>query len=304
MRPAETQTNRRQTASMKAPPFRYARPETVEEALDLLAKYGEDAMVLAGGQSLMPALNMRLSAPAVLVDINRLVPLRGIEDRGDAIRVGALARHVEVASSALVHSHAPLIALAMPHVAHVAVRNRGTFGGSLALADQAAELPACAVALGARLTLQSVRGTRAVGADGFFKGLYATDRAPDELLIEVEIPKRPAWCVNFGEFARRHGDFAVVGLAAAVDMDGDVVRELRLVYFGSESYAHIAQRAATVAQGQVLDAAMMTAVIETLDRDLDPIGNLQGRADTKRHLAAVLTRRVLAPFFARERARA
>ena len=197
-------------------------------------------------------------------------------------------------ASALVHTHAPLIAQAMPHVAHVAIRNRGTFGGSLALADQAAELPACAVALGARLVLGSVRGTRSVAADDFFQGLYATDRAPDELLIEVEIPKRSGWRVGFSEFARRHGDFAMVGLAAAIAMDGDTTREMRLVYFGSEAHAHVAAHAAAAARGRPLDAATQTAIIESLDHDLDPIGNLQGRADTKRHLAAVLTRRVLA----------
>jgi carbon-monoxide dehydrogenase medium subunit len=142
---------------MKAPHFRYARPATVEETFALLARHGEDAAVLAGGQSLLAALNMRLAAPALLVDINRLAPLAGIEERGDHLRIGALTRHAEVAASPLVARHAPLIARAMPHVAHVAVRNRGTFGGSLALADPAAELPACAVALGARLVIVFAR---------------------------------------------------------------------------------------------------------------------------------------------------
>lgn len=279
---------------MKAPHFRYARPATVEEALALLARHGDEAAVLAGGQSLLAALNMRLASPALLVDINRLAPLAGIEERGDAVRIGALTRHAEVAASPIVARHAPLIARAMPHVAHVAVRNRGTFGGSLALADPAAELPACAVALGARLVLQSVRGRRTVTAEAFFKDLYTTDRAADELLIEVEIPKRPGWRVGFGELSRRQGDFAVVGLAAAAEIGGGTVRELRLVYFGAESHAHVAGHAAALARGRPLDEATTAAIVDALDRDLEPMGNLQGRPDTKMHWARVLTRRVLA----------
>lgn len=278
---------------MKAPAFRYARPATVEEALALLAAHGEDAAVLAGGQSLLAALNMRLASPALLIDINRLTPLAEIEERGEALRIGALTRHAEVAASPLVARHAPLIALAMPHVAHVAVRNRGTFGGSLALADPAAELPACAVALGARLVLQSVRGRRTVPAEAFFKDLYTTDRAADELLVEIEIPKRAAWRVGFGELSRRQGDFAVVGLAAAAEMAGGAIRELRLVYFGAESHARLASHAAEAARGRPLDRATAAAVADALDRDLKPMGSLQGRPDTKLHLAKVLTRRVL-----------
>jgi carbon-monoxide dehydrogenase medium subunit len=279
---------------MKAPHFRYARPATVEEALALLAHHGEDAAVLAGGQSLLAALNMRLAAPALLIDINRLAPLAGIEERTDHIRIGALTRHAEVAASPLVARHAPLIARAMPHVAHVAVRNRGTFGGSLALADPAAELPACAVALGARLVLQSARGRRTVPAEAFFKDLYTTDRAADELLIEIEIPKRPGWRVGFGELSRRQGDFAVVGLAAAAEIAGGAVRELRLVYFGAEPYARLAAHAAAAARGRPLNGATTDAVVGALDRDLKPMGNLQGRPDTKLHWARALTRRVLA----------
>jgi carbon-monoxide dehydrogenase medium subunit len=290
-------------APVKAPAFRYARPETVEAALDLLARHGEAATVLAGGQSLMAALNMRLAAPALLVDINRLKPLAGIEERGDAIRIGALTRHAEVAASSLVARHLPLIALAMPHVAHVAVRNRGTFGGSLAFADPAAELPACAVALGARLVLASVRGRRTVPAEAFYQDLYTTDRAADELLIEVEVPKRHGWRVGFGELSRRQGDFAMVGLAAAAELSGATIGALRLVYFGSESHARLAGHAAAAARGRPLDRATEDAVVAALDRDLDPMGNLQGRPDTKLHLAKVLTRRVLGDLADRKDAR-
>lgn len=216
------------------------------------------------------------------------------------IRIGALARHAEVAASPLIARHAPLIALAMPHVAHVAVRNRGTFGGSLALADPAAELPACAVALGARLVLASVRGRRTVAAEAFYKGLYTTDRAPDELLIEVEVPKRPGWRFGFAELSRRQGDFAIVGLAAAVVPANDGIGELRLVYFGSESHARLAAHAGAAAAGRPLDRPTVDAIIAALDRDLDPMGSLQGRPDTKLHQAKVLTRRVLAGLAGRE----
>lgn len=279
---------------MKAPAFRYARPETVEDALALLAHHGEDAAVLAGGQSLLAALNMRLSSPAVLVDINRIDALRGIEDRGEVIRIGALSRHVDVATSPLVRQHLPLIALAMPYVAHVAVRNRGTFGGSLALGDPAAEMPACAVALGARLVLRGPKGARTVAAEDFYQDLYTSDRAVDELLVEVELPKRPGWRFGFAELSRRQGDFAMVGLAAACRFDDRTVRELRLVYFGSEPCARLARHGSEAAAGRQLDKDAEAAILAAVEKDLDPMGNLQGRPDTKRHLAKVLTRRVLA----------
>ena len=185
---------------MKAPKFSYVRAESVAHAMDLLAEHGEEARILAGGQSLMPTLNMRLSQPRLLIDINRLAALRGISLEGDRVRIGALTRHVEVANSPIVARHLPLIAEAMPHVAHVAVRNRGTFGGSIALADPAAEMPACALALGATFVVESARGRREIAAKDYFKGLYETARQPDELLIEALIPaKRPGRVAVFME---------------------------------------------------------------------------------------------------------
>ncbi len=170
---------------MKAPRFSYVRAESLEQVLRLLAEHGDDARILAGGQSLVPVLNMRLSQPKLVIDINRLDALRGISLQGGLVRIGALARHAEVMSSDIVARHLPLIAEAMPHVAHVAVRNRGTFGGSIALADPAAEMPACILALGATLVVESTRGRRTIAADDFFQGLYETAREPDELLVEV-----------------------------------------------------------------------------------------------------------------------
>ena len=177
---------------MKAPKFSYVRAESVEQVLRLLDEHGDEARILAGGQSLMPTLNMRLSQPRLLIDINRLEALKGISLQGDRVRIGALTRHVEVASSPVVAQHLPLIAEAMPHVAHVAVRNRGTFGGSIALADPAAEMPACVLALGATLVVQSAAGRREIAAKDYFKGLYETARRPNELLVEALIPVQRA----------------------------------------------------------------------------------------------------------------
>ena len=275
---------------MKAPAFHYARPDTLDEALTLLAERGQGATVLAGGQSLLAMLNLRLTQPELLIDINRIAELGGIADHGEHIRIGALARHAEVIASPLVAQHAPLVALAMPYVAHLAVRNRGTFGGSIALADPAAELPACAVALGATMVLRSVRGERRVAAEDFFTGLYSTARAADELLVAVDLPKRPAARVAFRELSRRHGDFAMVGVAACLEAGS-----LRLVVFGCESHARLAAHASAAAQGHDLaDEGVRNSVAAALDADLDPSGTLSGRPDTKRELAQVLVRRALA----------
>ena len=174
---------------MKPAPFAYFRAQTLDDVFEVLADRGDGARILAGGQSLMATLNMRLSAPDVLVDIGRVEGLAGIEDAGDSLRIGAMTRHVDVESSALIATHAPLIASAMPHVAHPAVRNRGTFGGSIAFADPAAELPACAVALEARMRIAGRNGARTVDADAFFGGLYETAIGPGEVLVSVEVPR-------------------------------------------------------------------------------------------------------------------
>lgn len=283
---------------MKAPPFRYVRAESVDHALDLLAAHGDDAQILAGGQSLVPALNLRLAAPKLVIDINGLSALGGIAIAGDSVRIGALARHAEVLTSEAIQGQLPLIAKAMPHVAHVAVRNRGTFGGSIAYADPAAELPACAVALDARFVLQSKRGRREVAAADFFKGLYQTERAPDELLIEAFIPRqRLGFAFAFGEVVRRHGDFAIVGLAAIGRWDGARVQDLKLVYFGCEDRPKLATGAIKVVRERKFDAVAVEAAVAALDRDLDPVGNLLGSAAAKRHIAKTITRRALGSMF-------
>jgi carbon-monoxide dehydrogenase medium subunit len=262
--------------------------------LRLLAEHGEDARILAGGQSLMPTLNMRLSQPKVLVDINRIDALKGIERRDGMVRIGALARHVEVMNSPIIAQALPLIAEAMPHVAHVAVRNCGTFGGSIALADPSAELPACVLALDASIVVESVRGRRTVRADDFFTGLYETARQPDELLVEVLIPPQTPDRVSvFMELARRHGDFAIAGLACYAHVAGDVVHDPRLVYFGSEAKPTLASRTMAVLDGKPWSTVKVDAVDAALGADLDPIANTFGSAATKLQHQRVLTRRAL-----------
>lgn len=280
---------------MKAPAFRYACPADLDTALALLDRPGVEAQVLAGGQSLMASLNLRLSSPGLLVDINRIEALKGIERRGEWVRIGALARHAEVAASEIVRADLPLIAEAMPHVAHPAIRTRGTFGGSLALGDPAAELPACTVALGARLVLAGKDGRREIAASDFYRGLFETARRPGEILVEALLPRQqPMQRSAFLELSRRHGDFAVVGIACQAKLDGDRVEELRLVVFGSEPYPRLARRAAEAAIGHRLSPALGDSVAEALLTDLDPIVDLHGSAATKRHWAGLLARRAMA----------
>lgn len=279
---------------MKAPKFKYLRADSVEQAISLLVEHGDGARILAGGQSLMPTLNMRLSQPEILIDINRLEALKGISAEGDSVRIGALSRHVEVMKSSVISENLPLIAEAMPHVAHVAVRNRGTFGGSVALADPAAEMPACALALSATFVVEGPRGRREIAADDFFKGLYETARETDELLIETRIPtQKPGTVSVFNELSRRHGDFAMAGLACYARFNGDTVTNARLVYFGSEVKPTLATTAIAALEGKPWSDATRAAVTEALADDLDPMTNLQGSAKMMLHLQRVLTGRAL-----------
>jgi carbon-monoxide dehydrogenase medium subunit len=277
---------------VKAPAFRYIRPATLAEALAALDAEGPEAQVLAGGQSLMPALNLRLSRPSVLVDINRIAPLNGIDLQGETVRIGALARHAAVMQSAIVQQHLPLIAAAMPHLAHPAIRNRGTFGGSVALADPAAELPACCVALGAEIVLHSSSGQRSVRADRFFRGLYETDRQPGEIVTEVMIPAaRDGMVFAFDEMARRRGDFAVLGIALQASARSTAIDDLRMVAFGSEAHPRVSTGAATAAAA--LDGEGIARIATAFAAGLEPIESLHGSAAYKRHLARVLAQRML-----------
>ncbi|HLL82487.1 MAG TPA: FAD binding domain-containing protein, partial [Longimicrobium sp.] len=202
---------------MKPAPFAYHRPDSVEGALALLAEHGYDAKLLAGGQSLVPAMNFRLAAPAVLIDLNRIARLDAIGEAEGGVRIGAMVRQRAAERSALLAERAPLIAETLPYVAHAQIRNRGTMGGSIAHADPAAELPAVMLALGARLLLRGPGGMRTVAADDFFTGLFATALEPEEMLVEIEIPTvAPGTGWAFDEISRRHGDFALAGVGASV----------------------------------------------------------------------------------------
>ena len=284
---------------MKPAPFAYFRAQTLDDVFEVLADRGDDARILAGGQSLMATLNMRLSAPDVLVDIGRVDGLAGIEDAGDSLRIGTMTRHVDVESSALIATHAPLIASAMPHVAHPAVRNRGTFGGSIAFADPAAELPACAVALEARMRIAGRNGSRTVDADAFFGGLYETAIGPGEILVSVEVPKVAAgWQSGFQEFARRHGDYAIVGLAAHVQVEGGRFGRGRLVFFGAGDRPVSTVRAAALLEGEAWSDALADKLSNTLKEELDPFDDLNADAAMRKHLAGVLVKRTLGPLAA------
>ncbi|HEX7969638.1 MAG TPA: xanthine dehydrogenase family protein subunit M [Stellaceae bacterium] len=279
--------------TLKAPRLKYFRARSLDDVFAALAAHGDEAKVIAGGQSLVPALNMRLLEPRLLVDINVLPGLGLIEEREGRLRIGALARHAEVGRSPLVARLTPLIRQAIPHIAHPAIRNRGTFGGSLAQADPAAELPACAVALDAVLHLASRRGERRIAARDFFKGLYETALAPDEIITAIDIPPpAPGTRMAFLELARRRGDYAMIGIAARARIEGDAAREARLVFFGAGAKPiEAGTAAAALGQGALLDR--IAAAQDALADDLDPLGDLQADGATKRHLARVLLARAV-----------
>lgn len=279
---------------MKPSRFRYARPSSLDEAFELLDRYGEGARVLAGGQSLLAGLGMRLAAPELMVDINAIPGLSGIELQGDQVVIGARTRHVEVLNSPIVAQHLPLIAEAITHVAHMAVRNRGTFGGSLAYADPAAELPACTVAQGGTVVLAGPRGRRELAAEDFFLGIMETALQPGELIVEIRLPvQRPDQRHVFAELSRRHGDFALVGLAGLVSLEGECVAQARMVYFGCVSHPQVAQATSAALRGLRLPITSFEAVHDCLVQELSPDESPGMRADTKLELASVVTRRQL-----------
>jgi carbon-monoxide dehydrogenase medium subunit len=262
---------------VKAPPFAYVKPQSLAEALELLERPG--AKALAGGQSLIPALNMRLSSPELLVDITGLSALKTITLEQAVLRIGALVTHARLGRSEEVRRHVPLLAEAVPHIAHPAIRNRGTLGGSVALADPAAEYPACLVALNASIIVQGRQGERIVPAEKFFKGLFEVDLRPGELVTAVEVraqlkDERSA----FFELARRHGDYAIIGLAACRAKGGN-----RFVFFGAGPTPVLAKQAS--AQGD------LKAAKAALAQDLNPPADIYNSPATKRHLAGVLLER-------------
>ena len=280
---------------MKASAFEYLRPTSVIEAIALLGQHPE-AKLIAGGQSLLASLNLRLSQPSHLIDIGRLPELRGIAVHGGVLRIGALTRHAETMTSPEIATHAPLLAAAIHHVAHAAIRSRGTIGGSLANADPAAELPACAQALDATLVIIGPGGERREKATDFFTGLFGTTLAPDEILTAIEVPLAAANAVHgFQELTRRSGDYAIVGLAAQGLRGANGLSALRLAWFSIGSKATLTPNAAAALLGAQPD---FTRAAEMLAQELDPHDDLQANAATRLSLARVLLRRVVAPMLA------
>jgi CO/xanthine dehydrogenase FAD-binding subunit len=280
---------------VKPAPFEYRRPATLDEALELLARRAGDAKPLAGGQSLIPAMNFRLARPAVLVDLDRLAELAYIRSGPDGLTIGAMTRQRSVEDSDLVRGAAPLLHEAMPFIAHPQIRNRGTLGGSIAHADPAAELPAVMLALDARFHARDGAGTRTIGADAFFTGLFATALASHELLVEIAVPPWPpqsGWA--FMEVARRHGDYALVGVAAVVTLDREGrCRAARVALLSVGDGPVLARAAAAALGGELPTPELIRAAADAASRDIDPPADIHASADYRRHLAAVLTRRAL-----------
>jgi aerobic carbon-monoxide dehydrogenase medium subunit len=269
---------------VKPAPFAYKRARSLDEAVALLGE--KDARLLAGGQSLIATLNMRLSAPALLIDINGIGGPDKIVLKGGAVEIGALTRHAAAERSELVAKQAPLIALAMPHIGHIAIRNRGTIGGSIAFADPAAELPACLLALDGEVEATGPKGKRSIKAQDFFKGLFETALGPQDVLTAIRVPAAGKNARSgFAELARRHGDYAIVGLAASACADGKGLADVRLAYFGVGATPMRAKEAEKALAAGDIDAAVAAL-------DLDPLDDVQASGAVKKHLAGVLLRRV------------
>jgi aerobic carbon-monoxide dehydrogenase medium subunit len=281
---------------VKSPRFKYQDPTTLEEALALLSQYGDDAKILAGGQSLVPVLNFRLAHPAVLVDINRIPALACIEGSANGLSLGATVRQRALEQSDPVLQRCPLIAQALPFVGHPQIRNRGTFGGSLAHADPAAELPAVAVAVDAQLTLRTSSGERVVAADDFFVGQLTTVLQPDEMLVRIDIPDWPPQTGSaVQEIAMRLGDFALAGVAATLTLgdDGRVSRA-RIVCFGVDERPARQHDAEQSLVGAAPGDAAFEAAARVVSDHLQPSADIHASADYRKRVAGVLTQRALA----------
>jgi carbon-monoxide dehydrogenase medium subunit len=279
---------------MKAPPFAYVRATSLTDAFNLWRDSGPDAKLLAGGQSLLATLAFRLSDPGTLIDISRIRELRGITQSGAAIRVGALTTHAELGANAVIREHVPMLAAAVPLIAHAAIRNRGTIGGSLAFADPAAELPACCVALDAMIIARNAADERRIPATQFFTGLYGTALRDHELIAAVEFPmQKPGERSTILELARRSGDYAMAGIAAKAKVTGSTIIEPRIVFFGVGDAPTLAERAMAAAGGKQVLPDTIAAAQTALDTDLDPPADQHGGSDMKRHLARVLLSRAL-----------
>ncbi len=279
---------------MKASSFNYVKPRSIDQVWGLLKEHGSDAQILAGGQSLMAMLNLRMATPKILIDITALPDLRDITVTKDCLRIGALVTHSQVLASIEISKYVPLLSQAVPHVAHLAIRNSGTIGGSFALADPAAEYPAVALALQATIVLSGPDGERRVLAEDFFKGIYHTDKRPDELLVSVEFPKAQIGeYFVFDELTRRRGDYALCGLAAFVDVKGGVVNAARFAYLSMSDTPVLAQQAGTSLLGSSLTVDSINMACAQLVLELDPNPDLYGSVSSKKLWSSALLKRAL-----------
>jgi carbon-monoxide dehydrogenase medium subunit len=279
---------------MKLPPVEYEAPTTVAEAIDLLAEYLDEASVLAGGQSLIPLLALRLARPAVLIDINGLAELSEVSETGGWVAIGAVTRDYVAEKSETVAGTVPLLAAALPLIGHEAIRSRGTIGGSLAHADPAAELPAVARALDAEFVVRGQSGERVIPAAQWFEGYLTTSRGPDELLLEVRFPAaRPGTGVSFQEVARRHGDFAMVGLAASLVFADGVISDARLAFAGVSDVPVRAAAAEDLLVGERPSTELFDEAARRGTEDLDPPADLHGSSGYRKTVAAAVVRRGL-----------
>lgn len=279
---------------MKPPAFEYLAAATVEEAVGALATHGGEAKIIAGGQSLMPMLNFRLLEPAVLVDINRVSGLDFIEPQGESLSIGALVRHHALETSDVVRERFPMLSEAIRHVAHLAIRNRGTIGGSLSHADPAAELPMMAVLLDATFAVAGSDGARDIAAADFFEGALATALGEDEMVTGISLPDLPeghGW--GFEEVAQRAGDFALAAAAATVSLAGGKADEVRLALMGVGETPVRARAAEAALTGTGFEEQAIEAALAAIDEAIDPMSDLHASADYRRHLARVLSQRVL-----------
>ncbi len=280
---------------MKAPDFRYERPATLSEALAILGDDTQDATPLAGGQSLVPMMNFRMAQPETLVDLGALDELRGITDANGGLRIGAMTRYVELSASDLISERAPLIAKALPHIAHAAIRNRGTIGGSVALADPAAEMPAVLLALDAKIETISTNGSRTVPASDFFVGMYETALEEGELVAAIHLdPIGPDRRFGFYELARRHGDYAMAGVTASATAGSDgTYSNWRIAYFSVAERALRATGAEAALEGANPTNAEALSKAKSALSEIDFSSDLNASAETKRHLAGVVLSRAL-----------
>jgi CO/xanthine dehydrogenase FAD-binding subunit len=278
---------------MKPPPFAYTRAGSLEDALALLAD-DPDAKLIAGGQSLVPMLNLRLARPSRLIDINRLPDLDGIRATAEGLTVGPLVRHHRLIEDPVLGQRAPLLVQAARHIGHAAIRNRGTCGGSLAHADPTAELPAAMVALEASFRLRSVAGERVVPASDFFQSSYLTALRDDEMLVEIMVPARPEGEKSaFLELTMREGDFAIVAVAALVQVGDGKLGEVRVVWSGADFKPVVAEALAQTLRGQSLDGEAIERLSAEAAEALSPPDDIRASSDYRRHALTVLTARAV-----------